>query len=168
MRQWPASFPLAAPLAPHFVTSASRAEQRRWIEAGTRISGASQDEFGRRVLTAPLRTDCFATTEPESSRRFRTMLSSEHGVAADPDLPEMFRAVIDRGIDPGLTAPVEQLSRVASVHVPVRDSTGEVILCLDLLGFDGTESRDEVVRCRDRLILAGQRATLALDSPLPF
>lgn len=163
-----ASFPLAAPMAPHFVASGNEAQQRRWLAEGSRLTGTDVSELGRTLLAAVGARDCVASTGRSTSERLRSAILDTPTTEPGDSFGSVLREVVARGVDPGLTRPIDQVDDVVSLHTPVRDASGQVLLCLDLLGFRGDEPSDMLVRCRDRLLEGAARATMLLQGELPF
>jgi DNA-binding IclR family transcriptional regulator len=75
---------------------------------------------------------------------------------------DVLRRMIDRGPEPALRTPVEDLTEVTSMAAPVRDPDGRVVMALHLMGFDGSEPPQRLRRCRDRLLAAASRASARL------
>ncbi|RPE38527.1 hypothetical protein EDD90_1426 [Streptomyces sp. Ag109_O5-1] len=58
---------------------------------------------------------------------------------------------------------MENLIDVTSMHVPVRDATGQVVLALHLIGFTGHETPGRLHACLDRLRSGGRSADALLS-----
>jgi hypothetical protein len=63
----------------------------------------------------------------------------------------VLQRLCDKGPEMGLRCPIEDVRDITSLHVPVRGSDGDVLLSLDLFGFNGSEDGAVLRRCLDRL-----------------
>lgn len=148
------TFPLAAPFGPVFVAWAAEAEQQAWLTRGHVLAGAADRSLAEGELAAVRALGYGITTGREAAQRFGRVITGTHDPAAVADwLVAMHR----RGPEPGLHRPVEELTDVTSMHVPVRTADGRVVLVLHLMGFTGTEGPGRLRACLDRM-LAGARA----------
>jgi flavin reductase (DIM6/NTAB) family NADH-FMN oxidoreductase RutF/DNA-binding IclR family transcriptional regulator len=155
------TFPLAAPLAAVFMTWAEPEEQRRWLAEGARLAGRDVTDVGMASLEAVRSRGYEVTTGRRVSDRFRQVVldNDEHPVERDAtEFAHVVRAVLEEE-DPALTRPLEGLSDVTSLMVPVRDSHGRVVLSMGLLGFTGEEDEARLRRCLVRLQAAADSAT---------
>jgi flavin reductase (DIM6/NTAB) family NADH-FMN oxidoreductase RutF/DNA-binding IclR family transcriptional regulator len=149
------SFPLAAPIAPLFVAWAGEAEQHAWLVRGRRLTGEADTSTARTDLEAVRTRGYQVTTGLATADRFEDSVVDSD----DPDgVVEVLRRMLDRGPEPGLHSPVEELTEVTSIAAPVRDAAGKVVLSLHLTGFDGHESPGRLRECLDQLLAAAARA----------
>ncbi|GAB2965549.1 flavin reductase [Streptomyces heilongjiangensis] len=148
-----ATFPLAAPFGPLFAAWADEAQQQAWRERGARLTGMPAGRNADSDLRAVRDLGYQVTTGHAAADRF------EHAVtAADADPAAVLRDLVERGPEPGLRRPVEQLSEVTSLAAPVRDGAGRVVLSLHLMGFSGAESPARLRACLERLLVGAARA----------
>ncbi|MGD9958395.1 flavin reductase [Nocardioides sp.] len=151
------TFPLAAPLAPVFLAWAGQEEQRQWIAEGTRLAGTDVTEVATTALAAVRERGHDITTGRAVSERFRRVVLDGADGQGSPDFDEVVRAVVGER-DPALTSPLEMLSDVTALMVPVRDANGRVVLSVGLVGFTGDEDQARLRHCLDRLEQAAERA----------
>jgi flavin reductase (DIM6/NTAB) family NADH-FMN oxidoreductase RutF/DNA-binding IclR family transcriptional regulator len=154
------TFPLAAPLAPVFLAWSGPEEQHRWLAEGTRLAGTDVTAIATAALDSVRRRGHEVTTGKDVSERFRRVVLGA-GAEADvpkPEFDEIVRAVVGQR-DPALDRPLEELTDVTALMVPVRDGAGRVVLSLGILGFTGDEDRARLRQCLDRLEVAAERAT---------
>ena len=155
------SFPLAAPLAPVFLAWASLEEQGRWIAEGTRLAGEDVTSVAMEALDAVRSRGHEIATGRDVSGRFRRVVLGELGSLNDTDPPEfhdVVKAVVERR-DPAMTQPLDQLTDVVALMVPVRDPSGRVVLSVGIIGFSGEEEPERLQHCLSRLESAAERAT---------
>jgi len=148
-------------LAPVFLAWASPEEQGRWIAEGTRLAGEDVTGVAMEVLDAVRSLGHEIATGRDVSGRFRRVVLGELGSLNDVDPPEfhdVVKAVVERR-DPAMTLPLEQLSDVVALMVPVRDPSGRVVLSVGIIGFSGDEEPERLLQCLDRLEFAAGRAT---------
>jgi flavin reductase (DIM6/NTAB) family NADH-FMN oxidoreductase RutF/DNA-binding IclR family transcriptional regulator len=151
-----AAFPLAAPIAPLFVAWAEESEQQAWLARGRRITGIDDPAMGRAELEGVRTLGYQVTTGHAAAERF------ERTVVIDQDpagVPEVLRQMQERGPEPGLHQPLEELTDVTSLAAPVWTSDRQVGLILHLIGFTGTESPERLRSCLDRLLAGAARAS---------
>jgi flavin reductase (DIM6/NTAB) family NADH-FMN oxidoreductase RutF/DNA-binding IclR family transcriptional regulator len=148
-----ASFPLAAPIAPLFLAWADRAEQEAWLARGRRLTGVADPSVAEAALDAVRELGYQVTTGLATADRFEDSIA---GRAAD--VSDVLRQLQERGPEPGLQHPIDQLTEVTSLTAPVRDRDGRVVLSLHLMGFSGTESPDRLRTCLNRLLAGAARA----------
>jgi hypothetical protein len=118
------------------------------------LAGAVNRSLAEGELAAVRGLGYGITTGREAAERFGRVITGTHDPATVADwLGTMQR----RGPEPGLHEPVEELTDVTSMHVPVRTAGGRVVLVLHLMGFTGTEGPGRLRACLDRM-LAGARA----------
>ncbi|MDO8317982.1 flavin reductase [Rhodoferax sp.] len=164
------TFPLAAPLAPVFLAWASPEEQRRWLAEGARLAGADVTGLAMASLEAVRARGHEIATGRGVSERFRQIVlgNDERPHEAQPDeFAQVVRAVVERR-DPALTLPLEQLSDVTALMVPVRDVNDRVVLSLGIMGFTGEEDHARLQKCLRRLETAADRATELIAALGPF
>ncbi len=158
-------FPHAAPYAPLFVAWAPEEAQERWIASGSRIAGGDLTDIATAELAAVRERGYVVITGRSATRRFDR--SALNGARPVPERHEELQAVAQtlsrRGLDPGLRTPIEEVTDVTSLHVPVRDQAGAVRLSLVLIGFTGHETPDRIRRCRDRLLAGAERASTLIS-----
>lgn len=154
-----ATFPLAAPFAPLFVAWSDAREQAAWQERGRRLTGRSDDTLGQEQLQAVRELGYDLTTGQATADRFERSVTDE-----DADRADVLRELAERGPEPGLGRPIEELSDVTSLAAPVRDHEGRVVLTLHLIGFTGSESPQRLRECLDRLLVGAERATQLVGS----
>jgi flavin reductase (DIM6/NTAB) family NADH-FMN oxidoreductase RutF/DNA-binding IclR family transcriptional regulator len=160
------SFPLAAPLAPVFLAWESPEEQRRWVYDGSRLAGEDVTEVATEALDAVRSRGHEIVTGRDVSDRFRRVVLGELERVTDVEEPEfhdVVRAVVGRR-DPAMTQPLDQLSDVVALMVPVRDPAGRVVLSIGIIGFSGEEGQDRLRECLSRLESAAARASELLSS----
>lgn len=161
------TFPLAAPLAAVFMAWASPEEQRLWLAEGARLAGTDVSELALASLGAVRSQGYEVTTGRDVSERFRrVVLGRDEGPVAEPaEFAQVVRAVVDQR-DPALLLPLEELSDVTSLMVPLRDAQGRVLLSLGLIGFSGDEDCSHIRHCLQRLQTAADRGTQLMASVL--
>jgi DNA-binding IclR family transcriptional regulator len=155
------SFPLAAPLAPVFLAWASPEEQRRWLSEGSRLAGEDVTGIATEALEAVRSRGHEIATGRGVSDRFRRVVLGELqplSEAGPADFDDVVRAVVERR-DPALTLPLDQLSDVVALMMPVRDLSGRVVLSVGIIGFSGEEGPERLQQCLGRLEHAAARAT---------
>jgi flavin reductase (DIM6/NTAB) family NADH-FMN oxidoreductase RutF len=119
-----AAFPLAAPIAPLFVAWAGEAERQAWLARGRRLTGIDNPALGEAELEGVRTLGYQVTTGHAAAERFeRTVVEAEDATG----VPEVLRQLQERGPEPGLHRPLEELTDVTSLAAPVRDT------CLDRL-----------------------------------
>jgi flavin reductase (DIM6/NTAB) family NADH-FMN oxidoreductase RutF/DNA-binding IclR family transcriptional regulator len=163
-----AHFPLAAPMAPQFVLGQPEEAKQAWLRSGSRLVGEDMTALGTSILETVAKRDHLAGTGRRASQRFQAFIGDASDDGSDLSFSAVLQEVAARGVDPGLCMPVEELTEVVSLHAPVRDESGRVVLCLDLLGLSGEDNAELLVQYRDRLVQAAQRATLLIGAHLPF
>ena len=89
--------------------------------------------------------------------------SADHESGTEAAAEALRTVLTGRAIEPGLRAPLDELSDVASMHVPVRDGSARVVLSFDLLGFTGDEPADRLLMCRDRLLVGASTASALIS-----
>jgi hypothetical protein len=147
---------LAAPIAPLFVAWGSDEDRQAWLARGRRLTGASDTSLGEAEAQAVRDLGYQVTTGRATADRFERSVSEDD----DPDgVVEVLRRMQETGPEPGLRAPIEELTDVTSLAAPVRDATGQVVLALHLGGFDGTENPQRLRACLDRLLAGAHRAS---------
>jgi DNA-binding IclR family transcriptional regulator len=154
------TFPLAAPIAPLFVAWGTEAEQTAWLERGRRLTGTTDRALGQAELAAVRELGYQATTGRAASDRFERAVTG----GTDPSgLSEVLRGMQERGPEPGLHAPVDELTEVTSLAAPVRDRDGRVVLVLHI-SLTGAESAERLRTCLDRLLAGAARASALLSA----
>jgi len=154
------TFPLAAPIAAVFMAWAGPQERRQWLAEGTRLAGADVSGLAEASLEAVRTRGYEIATGRGVSERFRRIVLGDEGEpqADEPDgFAEVVRAVLEQH-DPALTLPLDQLSDVTALMVPVRGNDDRVVLSLGLIGFTGTEDHSWLQQCLGRLEQAADRA----------
>jgi flavin reductase (DIM6/NTAB) family NADH-FMN oxidoreductase RutF/DNA-binding IclR family transcriptional regulator len=160
------TFPLVAPLAAVFTAWAGPEEQRRWMAEGTRLAGTDVTGLAIEAMEAVRRRGCEIATGREVAERFRrTAIGEHHGRTREETagFEQVVREVVARR-DPALSLPLDQLSDVAMLMVPVRDGTGRVVLSLGIVNLTGLENPAQLQRCLRRLEEAAGRATHLIGS----
>lgn len=163
------TFPLAAPLAPVFLAWATPEEQRRWLAEGARLAGTDVTELAMESLEAVRARGHEIATGLGVSERFRQIVlgHDERPREAEPlEFAQVVRAVVERR-DPALTLPLEQLSEVTALMVPVRDVNDRVVLSLGIMGFTGEEDHERIQQCLRRLEKAADRASQLIAAMRP-
>jgi flavin reductase (DIM6/NTAB) family NADH-FMN oxidoreductase RutF/DNA-binding IclR family transcriptional regulator len=156
------TFPLAAPFGPVFVAWAPEAERQAWLTRGQMLTGAADESLAEAELAAVRALGYGVTTGRAADEHFMRVITGIH----DPDaVAEWLIAMQQRGPEPGLHTPVEELTEVTSMHVPVRNVGGRVVLVLHLMGFTGAESPDRLHTCLDRLLAGARAADARLSQP---
>lgn len=149
------TFPLAAPFGPVFVAWATEAEQQAWLTRGHVLAGAADRALAEGELAAVRALGYGITTGQEAAERFGRVITGTHDPAVVAD---WLVAMQQRGPEPGLHRPVEELTDVTSMHVPVRQPGGRVLLVLHLMGFTGTERPARLRASLDRMLAGAQAA----------
>ncbi|MGI5132459.1 flavin reductase [Pseudonocardia sp. CA-107938] len=148
------TFPLVAPLAAVFTAWAGPEEQRRWVAEGTRLAGTDVTDLAIEAMEAVRGRGCEIATGREVAERFRRTAIGEETAGFE----QVVREVVARR-DSALRLPLDQLSDVATLLVPVRDGTGRVVLSLGIVNLTGQENHEQLHRCLRRLEEAADRAT---------
>ena len=154
------SFPLAAPFGPVFVAWAPEAERQAWLMRGQVLTGTADQSLAEAELAAVRALGYGVTTGRAAAEHFGRVVTGIHDAAA---VAEWLTAMQERGPEPGLHAPVEELTEVTSMHVPVRDDGGRAVLILHLMGFTGAESPGRLRACLDRLQAGARTAGARLS-----
>jgi len=160
------SFPLAAPLAPVFLAWAGQEEQRRWVAEGNRLAGEDVSDVAMEALDAVRSRGHEIVTGRDVSNRFRRVVLGELervNEVEEPEFHHVVKAVVGLR-DPAMTLPLDQVSDVVALMVPVRDPAGRVVLSIGIIGFSGEEGQDSVRRCLSRLEEAAVRAAEQLST----
>lgn len=155
-----ATFPLAAPFAPLFVAWESEAARRGWLDRGRRLTGIDDTALGDAEIEGVRTLGYQVTTGHDAAERFdRTVVEPD-----DAQRTEVLRELQERGQEPGLHRPIEEISDVTSLAAPVRSAAGEVVLSLHLIGFTGDETPERLRVCLDRLLAAAASADRLIDA----
>jgi flavin reductase (DIM6/NTAB) family NADH-FMN oxidoreductase RutF/DNA-binding IclR family transcriptional regulator len=155
------AFPLAAPIAPLFVAWAGTVEQMAWLDRGRRLTGTSDPAVAMAELEAVRSLGYQVTTGQQDAELFeRSVVDHDR-----PDgVAEVLRRMQERGPEPRLDTPFDQLTDVASLAAPVRGVDGSVLLSLHLIGFTGSETPQRLRSCLDRLLAGAARASHLLTT----
>jgi flavin reductase (DIM6/NTAB) family NADH-FMN oxidoreductase RutF/DNA-binding IclR family transcriptional regulator len=155
------AFPLAAPIAPLFVAWAGTVEQMAWLDRGRRLTGTSDPAVAMAELEAVRSLGYQVTTGQQDAELFeRSVVDHDR-----PDgVAEVLRRMQERGPEPRLDTPFDQLTDVASLAAPVRGADGSVLLSLHLIGFTGSETPQRLRSCLDRLLAGAARASHLLTT----
>ncbi|MFC8361288.1 flavin reductase [Streptomyces griseorubiginosus] len=154
-----ATFPLAAPFGPLFAAWADETQQQAWRERGARLTNMPARPSTDSDLQAVQDLGYQVTTGHATADRFERAMT-----VADADPAAVLRDLVERGPEPGLRRPVEQLSEVTSLAAPVRDRYGRVVLSLHLIGFSGAEPPARLRVCLERLLEGAARADELLSA----
>jgi flavin reductase (DIM6/NTAB) family NADH-FMN oxidoreductase RutF len=160
------TFPLVAPLAAVFTAWATPDAQQRWMADGTRLAGSDLTELALATMEAVRSRGYEIATGREVAEGFRRTVVGDdrdrsHGEPAE--FSQVVRAVVERR-DPALTHPLEELSDVAMLMVPVRARSGRVVLSLGIVNLTGREGQGRLRRYLSSLEEAASRAAVLMDA----
>lgn len=163
------TFPFVAPLAAMFAAWASPEEQQRWLAEGTRLAGSDVTDLAMAAMEAVRTRGCEIATGHEISEDFRRTVHGDdagQGRAESAEFSQVMREVVRRR-DPALTLPLDQLTDVTRLVVPVRDPDGRVVLSLGIVNLSGREDRPQLRAYLSRLGEAADRATRLVNALVP-
>ena len=163
------SFPLAFPLAPAHVAWSGEDAERRWLASGRKLLGVLEPAMAHQEL-ATVRAHGYAVmTGSGTVAEWERSIESAPGTGT-ADVTGVMRYLLTR-VESGsnqLTAG----TYISSLQAPVFGPDGQVAIALNLNGFSGKETIEQMHSYVDRLLASTSKLTQRLggrppDSEMP-